>query len=68
MVNLVMFLQEEVIDEGEYFNFFKPEEDSEVAMKTRQMFPSLPLFIYAFPPGNINDFPPPKKQQSGLFG
>ncbi|XP_022654139.1 5-methylcytosine rRNA methyltransferase NSUN4-like isoform X2 [Varroa destructor] len=59
--------QEEIIDEGQYFNFLQPEGDSELAMKTHKPLPALPLHVYTFPRGVISDFPSPKKTTNGLF-
>ncbi|OQR73751.1 putative methyltransferase NSUN4-like [Tropilaelaps mercedesae] len=62
-----MIYQEAVVNDEKYFNFLKPEKGSEIALKTYQPLPLLPLLIYTFPTGVIKDFPVPRKPISGLF-
>src|SRR5687768_1195288 len=54
-----------MLHEEDYYNFMKPE--TELLVKTHNPLPILPLMVYVFPTGEINEFPAPKKPIGSLF-
>lgn len=60
-----MIYQEDVIHEEDYYNFLKPE--TEIMLKTHKPLPFLPLSIYTYPAGSVDDFPPPATNADGLY-
>ncbi|XP_064488847.1 5-methylcytosine rRNA methyltransferase NSUN4-like [Ornithodoros turicata] len=63
-----MVYQEEVINESDYYNFYKPKSDMAVAMKSWNGF-EFPQHLKAvvFGRGDISAFPAPKKTNGGLY-
>lgn len=63
-----MVCQEEIINEGDYYNFYKPKPGMVVPVKRWNDF-DFPeqLRVAVFATGDISLFPPPKQSSGGLF-